>query len=238
MARAYGTLHQRHTQHTMRSVWMVLLFGSRFFYGAHGHAMRLMDFLQSHGEGYCITNRPQPLGVASDAAPNRTRLEQPAVCCIHWGAATMARAPEGAQWAVGLSCHHWCGQCHRPAPRTSTATRVCAPYTQLVRGPPSPSASNAPVAQQNGNRPLMPLTALQCRSATAKDGPHKGRTDDPYRGREAAARQGFEESIRAVTLATLPEPHILCGSTAAPPSDQGGRWSTALRKASLVPSYF
>ena len=79
-----------------------------------------------------------------------------------------------------------------------------------------PSASNVPVAQQDGNRPLMPLTALQCRSATAKDGPHKGRTDDPHRGREAAARQGYEESIRAVTLATLSEPHILCGSTAAP----------------------
>ena len=54
-----------------------------------------------------------------------------------------------------------------------------------------------PVAQQNGNRPLMPLTALQCRSATAKDGPHKGRTDDPHKGRAAAARQGYEESIRA-----------------------------------------
>ena len=102
------------------------------------------------------------------------------------------------------------------APHEHSDACMRAHYTQLVRGSPCPSAFNVPVAQQHGNRSLMPLTAPQRRSATAKDGPHKGRTDDPYRGREAAARQGYEESTRAVTLATLSEPHILCGSTAAP----------------------
>ena len=95
-------------------------------------------------------------------------------------------ATTGADNAIG----------RRPA-RAQRRVYARALPTQLVRGSPCPSAFNVPVAQQHGNRPLMPLTALQCRSATAKDGPHKGRTDDPYRGREAAARQGYEESIWA-----------------------------------------
>ena len=159
MARAYGSTHG-HTQHTMRSVWMVLLLGSWLFYGAHGHSMRLMDLLQSHGEGYCITNRPQPLGVASDAAPTG-----------HASSNRQFVASIGAQllWHAPLKVHNGLLACpattgadnaigRRPA-RAQRRVYARALPTQLVRGSPCPSAFNVPVAQQHGNRSLMPLTA-------------------------------------------------------------------------------
>ena len=57
-------------------------------------------------------------------------------------------ATTGADNAIG----------RRPA-RAQRRVYARALPTQLVRGSPCPSAFNVPVAQQHGNRSLMPLTA-------------------------------------------------------------------------------